>query len=45
MAPEKKRLIVMNGQKVLQTLVNDEWETTSYDYFWCMEGEESGVIY
>ena len=28
MAPEKKRLIVMNGQKVLQTLVNDEWETT-----------------
>ena len=27
MAPEKKRLIVMNGQKILQTLANDEWET------------------
>lgn len=28
MAPQKKRLIVMNGQKILQTQVNDEWETT-----------------
>ena len=26
--PKKQRIIVMNGQKILQTLINNEWETT-----------------
>lgn len=28
MTPQKQRIIVMNGQKILQTLMNNEWETT-----------------
>jgi KfrB protein len=28
MTTPKQRIIVMNGQKILQTLVNDVWETT-----------------
>jgi hypothetical protein len=28
MTTPKQRIIVMNGQKILQTLVNDIWETT-----------------
>lgn len=28
MTPQKQRIIVMNGQKILQTLTNNEWETT-----------------
>jgi KfrB protein len=26
--PQKQRIIVMNGQKILQALINNEWETT-----------------
>ncbi|HMW18634.1 MAG TPA: conjugal transfer protein TraO [Accumulibacter sp.] len=28
MTPQKLRMIVMNGQKILQTQNNNEWETT-----------------
>jgi len=28
MTLEKQRIIVMNGQKILQTLINNGWETT-----------------
>jgi len=26
--PKKQRIIVMNGRKILQTQINNEWETT-----------------
>ncbi len=26
--PQKQRIIVMNGRKILQTQINNEWETT-----------------
>jgi hypothetical protein len=28
MTTQKQRMVVMNGQKIIQTLVNNEWETT-----------------
>ena len=28
MTTQKLRMIVMNGQRIIQTLVNNEWETT-----------------
>jgi len=28
MTPQKLRMIVMNGQKIIQAMVNNEWETT-----------------